>query len=218
LKEPVVLYYSPSVEGYSGNSGRSGILTSDTDCLPTSLHSSMNKLFDATYRSYLSLVNHLCVGANVKKLVDRAVNILHLEGLDALYPPLHSTGLTEWENAFDPEDDSSSFEAGQVFQVDFTITSPDFAVCPAKIEDGFAIVDSVLKEELALVSPESMQRILSRRSVLEKLGCFLDPSVLPLSDLTGQFYPYLLSASYRSLTDDKTRCHDCHGYQYDQTD
>jgi Xaa-Pro aminopeptidase len=191
--DPVVVYYSPSVSGYSGNSGRSALLIDGVEDLPVGLREPATTLYEGTYESYRSLVEALGLGRTLSEVAAAGMSPLRRAGITPLYVPLHATGLSEWENAFQNDAPSPNIESGYVFQVDLTVRLAGFPYGPAKIEDGFAIVDEALQEEIQQVAPVSWARITERRAAMAELGFSLAPHVLPLSDIAGQFTPFLLN-------------------------
>ena len=60
-------------------------------------------------------------------------------------------------------------------------------------EDGIAIADQDLRDELSCMYPETWKRICDRREyMLRELGIKLPEEVLPMSDTLGYLRPYLL--------------------------
>ena len=78
-----------------------------------------------------------------------------------------------------------------VIQTDVIPSSPVFF--STRMEDGVAIVDGALREELQRRFPECYRRCLGRRRfVQEILGIVLPEEVLPLSNMACIVPPYLL--------------------------
>jgi hypothetical protein len=62
------------------------------------------------------------------------------------------------------------------------------------IEDGIALADQALREEIADRYPDMWVRITARRDFMrESLGIDLHPDVLPLSNIPAYLPPFLLS-------------------------
>ena len=62
------------------------------------------------------------------------------------------------------------------------------------IEDGIALADAGLRDELAARYPDAWRRIEARRAFMrEVIGIDLHPDVLPFSNLPAVLPPYLLS-------------------------
>ena len=63
----------------------------------------------------------------------------------------------------------------------------------SNIEDGIALADEVLRDELAGRFPDAWRRIEARRAFMDsELGIHLAPEVLPLSDIPAYLPPFLL--------------------------
>jgi hypothetical protein len=64
----------------------------------------------------------------------------------------------------------------------------------ASAEDGVALADEALRNELREHFPETWNRMQRRRSyIIDVLGIPLDESVLPMSDTVGYLRPLLLA-------------------------
>jgi hypothetical protein len=62
------------------------------------------------------------------------------------------------------------------------------------IEDGIALGDSALRQELAAQYPDAWWRIEARRAFMaDSLGIGLHPDVLPLSNIPAYLPPFLLA-------------------------
>ena len=61
-------------------------------------------------------------------------------------------------------------------------------------EDGIAIANKELRMELAMKYPEVYERIQKRKKFMaEVLNIQLKPEVLPLSNITGLYRPFMLN-------------------------
>ncbi|HEU4895593.1 MAG TPA: hypothetical protein VFT85_07125, partial [Acidimicrobiia bacterium] len=61
------------------------------------------------------------------------------------------------------------------------------------IEDGIALADAELRQQVASRYPEMWQRIEGRRRfMIEELGIDLHPDVLPFSNIPAYLPPFLL--------------------------
>ncbi|HLR34441.1 MAG TPA: hypothetical protein VK071_03815 [Tissierellales bacterium] len=101
--------------------------------------------------------------------------------------------IEEWMSSPICEESDITIESGMCFQigiipfVESKYAAPDF-------EDRLAIADEALREELKGKYPEAYGRIEARRKfMIEKLNVNLKPEVLPLSNIAGLYYPYILN-------------------------
>jgi hypothetical protein len=106
--------------------------------------------------------------------------------------PGHQIHLDEWVNS--PVGPGSEIElaSGMAMQVDIIpATGTDYFT--TNIEDGIALADEDLREELADRYPEAWGRITARRDFMQgSLGIDIHPDVLPLSNIPAFLPPFLL--------------------------
>ena len=82
-----------------------------------------------------------------------------------------------------------------MFQMDIIPSVPGYGGVSA--EDGVAIADEALREELKNKYPDTWKRIEDRRRfMIKELGINLKPEVLPMSDIGGYLRPYVLNHGY----------------------
>jgi hypothetical protein len=79
-----------------------------------------------------------------------------------------------------------------VFQVDIIpATGTDYFT--TNIEDGIALADRSLRDQIADRFPDAWERIVIRRRFMQdELGITLQPEVLPLSNIPAYLPPFLL--------------------------
>jgi len=81
--------------------------------------------------------------------------------------------------------------SGMIIQIDVIPASPVYH--STRLEDGVAIADSALRDELKKEFPKCYERCMARRAFMEStLGFTLPEEVLPLSNMTGILPPFLL--------------------------
>ncbi|HEX5695677.1 MAG TPA: aminopeptidase P family N-terminal domain-containing protein [Acidimicrobiia bacterium] len=106
--------------------------------------------------------------------------------------PGHQLHLDEWVNS--PVSPGSRIElrSGMAMQVDIIpATGTDYFT--TNIEDGIALADDTLRQELAASYPGAWARIQARRQFMrDSLGIDLHPDVLPLSNIPAFLPPFLL--------------------------
>lgn len=106
--------------------------------------------------------------------------------------PGHQLHLDEWLHSPFAAGSAVRLTSGMVLQMDIIPQSVG-PFCYINAEDGVALADERLRETLSTSLPGFWARIERRReAVRELLGVALDPSVLPLSDLTAWLPPYAL--------------------------
>ncbi len=106
--------------------------------------------------------------------------------------PGHTIGYEEWMSSPIYEGSTLKIQSGMVFQMDIIPSDPQYPTPNA--EDGVAIADEALREELRENYPAVYARIMARRSYAqEEIGLKLKPELLPLANSFALFRPYLLS-------------------------
>jgi hypothetical protein len=105
--------------------------------------------------------------------------------------PGHLIHLDEWVSSPFFEGSEIAVASGMVIQTDVIPSSPAYS--STRMEDGVAIADAALREELRRDFPECAARCHARREFLaESLGIELPEEVLPLSNTACLVAPYLL--------------------------
>ena len=106
--------------------------------------------------------------------------------------PGHQIHLDEWVNSPITPGSTIELRSGMAFQVDvIPATGTDYFT--TNIEDGIALADHSLRDELAARYPAAWARIQARRRFMsEALGIDLHPDVLPFSNIPAYLPPYLL--------------------------
>lgn len=106
--------------------------------------------------------------------------------------PGHLLALDEWVSSPVWRGSKVPLRSGMVMQVDI-IPATGTEHFTTNIEDGIALADEALRDELAGRFPDAWQRITARRAFMgSELGVRLAPEVLPLSDMPAYLAPFLL--------------------------
>lgn len=107
--------------------------------------------------------------------------------------PGHLTGYEEWMSAPIFPGSTAKIKSGMMFQMDIIPEDPVYYAPNA--EDGIAIADESLRQELADQYPDVYARIMARRDFAESvIGLRLKPEVLPLSNCFAAYAPYIMSS------------------------
>lgn len=105
--------------------------------------------------------------------------------------PGHLIHTEEWTSSPFSKGNKTPIRSGMNVQCDYTVMHHD-PYLTAHIEDGFAVADEELRNEVKKLSPSCYARIEARQKFMrEVLGINLPDEVLPLSDLSGVFFPYM---------------------------
>jgi Xaa-Pro aminopeptidase len=106
--------------------------------------------------------------------------------------PGHQIHLDEWVSSPIWPGSTVELRSGMAFQVDI-IPATGTAYFTTNIEDGIALADEALRDELVSRYPAAWARIQARRSFMrDALGIDLHPDVLPFSNIPAYLPPFLL--------------------------
>jgi len=171
---------------------RAGFVAEGPDDLPGDIADYVDRLvgpyFEAVAEWYVALRIGQTGGA-LQEIIDRRLGDPFF---GIFLNPGHQIHLDEWVNS--PVGPGSDIElaSGMAMQVDI-IPATGTEYFTTNIEDGIALADEGLREELADRYPEAWGRIESRRVFMkEALGIDLHPDVLPFSNIPAYLPPFLL--------------------------
>jgi hypothetical protein len=107
--------------------------------------------------------------------------------------PGHLIHLDEWLSSPVHAGSDIALRSGMALQVD-VIPATGSAWFTTNVEDGIALADAALREELAARYQEAWRRIEARRAFMaDELGIELKPEVLPFSNIPAFLPPFWLS-------------------------
>ncbi|MCX7782717.1 MAG: hypothetical protein N2318_03625 [Meiothermus sp.] len=148
--------------------------------------------------NYLQVVHawyaSLGVGVLASEVFDRAYQTKN-NYWDFALNPGHLIHMDEWLNSPFERGSSVILQSGMAIQQDI-IPVPRHGHAVLNMEDGLVLADAELQQELKRLDPALMERVFQRRQTMEKLGFHLGQDVLPLSNIQGIFFPFLLQPEY----------------------
>jgi hypothetical protein len=107
--------------------------------------------------------------------------------------PGHLIHLDEWVHSPVRKGSSMTLASGMAIQCDI-IPATGTEYFTSNIEDGIALADAGLRQDLAARYPEAWSRITKRRAFMkDQLGIRLKPEVLPLSNLSAWLPPFWMA-------------------------
>jgi hypothetical protein len=171
---------------------RAGFVAEGPDDLPAGVSDYVDRLVGPYFETVAEWYGALQVGQKggaLQEIVDRRLGDPFF---GIFLNPGHQIHLDEWVNS--PVGPASDIElaSGMAMQVDIIpATGTDYFT--TNIEDGIALADEALREELSDHYPEMWGRIRARRDFMKgSLGVDLHPDVLPLSNIPAYLPPFLL--------------------------
>jgi len=107
----------------------------------------------------------------------------------------HLIHLDEWIGSPFHPGSTTVLKSGHAIQQDI-IPVPRRGAAVLNMEDGFALADGDLQQRLKRADPDMITRCRARRELMEALGYEIAPEILPLSNIAGAFFPFLLAPNY----------------------
>jgi hypothetical protein len=172
---------------------RAGFLVEDASELPKDIADYVERLvapyFAAVVDWYETIGIGVAGGALWKAVHDRIGDPFFGVSLN----PGHLIHLDEWMHSPVYEGSDIPLRSGMALQVD-VIPATGTPFFTTNIEDGIALADEALREELSARYPEAWSRIQQRRDFMAgELGIRLKPEVLPFSNIPAFLPPFWLS-------------------------
>lgn len=174
-------------------SARAGWLVEDAAELPTAVHDYVEKLVGPYFAAVVDWYETVGIGTTGGALWQA----VHARIGDPFFGvglnPGHLLGLDEWMHSPVEKDSTVALRSGMALQVD-VIPATGTRYFTTNIEDGIALADTSLREELAARYPEAWARIEARRAFMgDALGIRLKPEVLPFSNIPAFLPPFWLA-------------------------
>jgi Xaa-Pro aminopeptidase len=171
---------------------RAGFVVEGAADLPPAIGDYVDRLVGPYYEAIAAWYGALRIGQRGGVLHDVVTSRLADPFFGLFLNPGHQIGLDEWVNSPITPGSEVELRSGMYLQVDvIPATGTDYFT--TNIEDGVALADEALRDELRARHPDAWARIEARRAFMrEALGIDLHPDVLPFSNLPAYLPPFLL--------------------------
>ncbi len=172
---------------------RAGWLVRTADELPEAVRDYVDKLAIPYFRAIVAWYETIGIGTTGGQLY----NVIHQHIGDPFFGvtlnPGHYIHLDEWVHSPVFAGSTISLQSGMAMQVDvIPATGTDYHT--SNIEDGIALADEALRQQIATDYPECWSRIQARRAFMrDVIGIHLKPEVLPFSNIPAYLPPFMLS-------------------------
>ena len=178
-----------------GSSSRSGYVARNADDIPQSERSYLDMVVKPYYQVLVTLYENFCIGCRCASLYETIETIFPKDMYGWKLNPGHFTDDCEWSSSPMYENSSAIIQSGMMIQMDIIPNVRGFAGVSA--EDGVAIADDALRNELAAKYPSTWNRINTRRNYMKNiLGINIGDDLLPLSDICGYLRPFVLNHDF----------------------
>jgi Xaa-Pro aminopeptidase len=183
--------WSANISFWGSNICRAGWIAEEAGDLPPMTREYVSAFAGPYFEAMAEWFYHLRLGQPGGALYRVIQERLPFDRFGIFLNPGHLIHLDEWVSSPIYDGSDIRIRSGMVIQTDVIPSSPVYF--STRMEDGVAIVDGALREELRRRFPECYQRCQSRRRfVQEILGIALPEEVLPLSNMACIVPPYLL--------------------------
>ncbi|WP_018751754.1 M24 family metallopeptidase [Paenibacillus sanguinis] len=174
-----------------GLTSRSGYVAAKESELPDGLQDYLHQVAIPYYAAAATWYSTVRAGLPAGELYERIEGVLPKEKFGWKLNPGHLTSGEEWMSSPVFKNSSIELMSGMLLQMDIIPHVPGYG--GANAEDGIALADQPLRQQLEAEYPEVWARICERRRYMQDtLGIRLHPDVLPLSNLCGYMRPLLL--------------------------
>ncbi len=178
---------------------RAGFVVEDADQLPAGIGDYTERLVGPYFEAVAEWYGALRIGQSGGALWEIIDRRLGGPFFGIFLNPGHQIHLDEWVNSPVARGSTAELRSGMALQVD-VIPATGTEYFTTNIEDGIALADQALRNQLAAAFPGAWGRIQARRRFMgEVLGIELHPDVLPFSNIPAYLPPFLLGPQ-RAMT------------------
>lgn len=178
-----------------GLTSRAAYVVRSEQDLADSVKDYLDKVVIPYYRAAVTWYETVGIGVTAGEVYETIDQVLPKSEYRWELNPGHYTGQDEWVGSPIFKGSKVVLRSGMLFQMDIIPSVAGYG--GASAEDGIAIADESLREEIKKRYPETWARIQDRRTYMrEELNINLREEILPLSDLCGYLRPYLLNRDY----------------------
>jgi Xaa-Pro aminopeptidase len=178
--------------GWGANTVRAGFVASGPSDLPPEQRDYVDRVVQPYFGAFATWYESMRIGVKCGEIVSAVDRFIGGAISRWALNPGHHIHVDEWVSSPFVPGSTIPIRSGMVIQMDM-IPVPVEPYFSTNAEDGIAIADARLREQLAADHPGAWQRIQARRRYMaDEVGIRLAEEVLPLSNIQGILPPYLL--------------------------
>lgn len=175
-----------------GLSCRTGYIAYGPDDLPEDRRDYLDVLVKPYYAAVVNWYENVKIGAKGADIFRMIQSILPKEKYNWKLNPGHYVSTEEWVSSPFTADSTVEIKSGMCIQMDIIPSISGYA--GANCEDGVAIADEALRNEIKERYPRVWERIQARRRhMIDILNIHIPEEMLPLSNTCATYHPYLLN-------------------------
>lgn len=179
--------------GYKGGlSSRAAYIAKEKSDLPTSVQAYETKVAHPYFKALVTWLQTIKIGLEAREVYRAIERVLPKNQYHWTLNPGHYVADEEWmASPFYPES-TVKIKSGQLFQLDIIPKIAGYG--GVGCEDGVALADQTLREEIQRNYPDVWDRFVRRRKYMsECLGIELSEEILPMNDIVCYYRPFLLN-------------------------
>lgn len=178
-----------------GLSSRAAYVAGSKEDLPLGERDYVERVAIPYYRALTAWLETMEIGVTGGLVYEKIEEILPKARFHWELNPGHYTDSEEWSSSPFYPSSQVKLKSGMMLQLDIIPRVSGYGGAGA--EDGIAIADEALRQELRERYPNTWLRMQGRRDYVTKvLGIDLREEILPMSDMLGYFRPLLLNRGY----------------------
>lgn len=178
-----------------GLTSRAAYVAETSRQLPEKEQDYLEKVAMPYYNALTVWLEMMAIGIKGGEIYEKMEEVLPKNVFHWDLNPGHYTDADEWSSSPIYPGSQAKIASGMMLQLDIIPRVPGYGGAGA--EDGIAVADNALRDEIANQYPDTWERIKKRRNYIERvLGIRLHEEILPMSDALGYFRPLLLNYEY----------------------
>lgn len=179
--------------GFKGGlASRSGYCAASAKDLPEAQKAYIEKVAAPYYKAVVTWLEHIKIGMQGKALYASIEDVLPQATYHWHLNPGHLTSDEEWMSSPIKKESDIALKSGMMLQIDIIPSVAGYA--GTSCENGIALADEKLRQELAEDYPNLWQRITQRQAYIrDVLNIDLPDEVLPLSSGVAFYTPFFLA-------------------------
>lgn len=189
--------------GFKGGlASRGGYAVSQVSELPSDQQEYLERVAKPYYNAVVNWLEAIDIGVEGQELYQLIEEVLPKSRFGWHLNPGHLTADEEWMSSPIKKDSAIPLKSGMLFQIDIIPSVKGYG--GVGCENGIALADEVLRNEIKQDYPDLWARIVARRSYLkEVLHIQLHDSVLPLSSGVAFYNPFFLNKTVAFTKEEK---------------
>lgn len=171
---------------------RNGVAAYDESSYAEHLSPHLFSFYGEYWRAIATWYESVKVGQKANVVYEDVMKVIGDPRFNVLLNPGHHTATDEWVNSPFYKGSPYTIVSGNYFQCDM-IASSSGPIMSAICEDTVIAADQELRQQIKEEFPQLYRRIVRRQAKMrDVLGINIDDSLLPLSNLNGAYFPFML--------------------------